>query len=69
MKRSKRRIVLERVALEFEPGRRYDEKEVNAIVGAFFTDHASLRRYLVDEGFLDRDHGEYWRTGGRVDID
>lgn len=69
MKRSKRRIVLERVALEFEPGRRYDEKEVNAIVGAFFTDHASLRRYLVDEGFLDRDHGEYWRAGGRVDID
>ena len=69
MKRSKRRIVLERVALEFEPGRRYDEKEVNAIVGAFFTDHASLRRYLVDEGFLDRDHGEYWRTGGRVDIE
>jgi hypothetical protein len=69
MKRSKRRIVLERVALEFEPGRRYDEKEVNVIVGAFFTDHASLRRYLVDEGFLDRDHGEYWRTGGRVDVD
>ena len=27
MKRSKRRIVLERVALEFEPGRRYDEKD------------------------------------------
>jgi hypothetical protein len=69
MKRSKRRIVLERVALEFEPGRRYHEKEVNAIVGAFFTDHASLRRYLVDEGFLDRDHGEYWRAGGRVDVD
>jgi hypothetical protein len=69
MKRSKRRIVLERIALEFEPGRRYDEKEVNAIVGAFFTDHASLRRYLVDEGFLDRDHGEYWRTGGRVDVE
>ena len=29
--------------------------------------HAALRRYLVDEGFLDRDHGEYWRSGGRVD--
>jgi len=68
MKRSKRRIVLERVALEFEPGRRYEEKEVNVIVGAFFNDHAALRRYLVDEGFLDRDHGVYWRTGGRVDV-
>jgi hypothetical protein len=69
MKRSKRRIVLERIALEFEPGRRYDEREVNAIVGAFFNDHAALRRYLVDEGFLDRDHGVYWRAGGRVDVD
>jgi hypothetical protein len=29
-KRSKRRMVLERIALEFEPGRRYAEKEVNA---------------------------------------
>ena len=69
MKRTKRRIVLERIALEFEPGRRYDEKEVNVIVGGFFNDHASLRRYLVDEGFLDRDHGTYWRAGGRVDVD
>ena len=67
-KESKRRIVLERVALEFEPGRRYDEKEVNVIVGRFFHDYASLRRYLVDEGFLDREGGVYWRAGGRVDL-
>jgi len=67
MKVSKRRIVLERIALEFEPGRRYDEREVNAVVGAFFNDHAALRRYLVDEGFLDRKTGVYWRAGGRVD--
>jgi hypothetical protein len=67
-KESKRRIVLERVAVEFEPGVRYDEKEVNVIVGRFFNDYAALRRYLVDEGFLARDHGEYWRTGGRVDV-
>jgi hypothetical protein len=66
-KESKRRIVLERIALEFEPGVRYEEREVNALVARFFDDHASLRRYLVDEGFLDRDHGVYWRSGGRVD--
>jgi hypothetical protein len=66
-KESKRRIVLERIALEFEPGRRYDEKEVNLIVGAFYNDYAAIRRSLVDDGFLDRDHGVYWRTGGRVD--
>ena len=67
-KESKRRIVLERIAMEFEPGIHYDERTVNAIVGTFHTDHAALRRYLVDEGFLDRDRGEYWRSGGRVPI-
>jgi hypothetical protein len=65
-KEAKRRIVLERIAVEFEPGVHYDEPTVNAIVGRFHNDHAALRRYLVDEGFLDRDRGEYWRSGGRV---
>jgi hypothetical protein len=41
---------------------------VNAIVGVFFNDHAALRRSLVDEGFLDRRAGEYWRAGDRVDV-
>jgi hypothetical protein len=67
-KEAKRRIVLERIAIEFEPGARYEEREVNAIVGRFFNDYASIRRYLVDDGFLAREHGEYWRTGGRVDV-
>ena len=66
-KASKRHVVLERIALEFEPGVRYDEKEVNVIVGRFLGDYASLRRYLVDEGFLTRERGIYWRTGGRVE--
>ena len=66
-KESKRLIVLERIAIEFEPGTRYGEREVNAIVGRFFNDFASIRRYLVDDGFLAREHGEYWRTGGRID--
>ena len=67
-KEAKRRIVLERIAVEFEPGVRYDEKTVNAIVGRFFNDYAAIRRYLIDERFLDRDHGEYWRAGGRVQL-
>jgi hypothetical protein len=67
-KASKRRIVLERIAIEFEPGVRYDELEVNVIVGRFFNDYASIRRYLVDEGFLERERGVYWRAGGRLDL-
>ena len=64
--RSKRLVVLERLALEFEPGVRYDEREVNALLRRFHPDHATLRRQLVDEGYLDRSAGEYWRSGGRV---
>ncbi len=67
-KESKRRIVLERIALEFEPGVRYDEPTVNALVGRFHNDYAALRRYLVDEGLLSREGGRYWRTGGAVEV-
>jgi hypothetical protein len=63
---SKRLVVLERLALEFEPGRQYEEAQVNAVLHRFHDDHATLRRALVDEGFLDRAGGRYWRSGGRV---
>jgi len=66
-KRSRRLVLLEHVALRFEVGVRYKESEVNLILRNLHEDYATLRRYLVDEGFLSRDHGEYWRTGGRVD--
>lgn len=66
--RSKRLVVLQRLALEFEPGERYPEADVNARLAAFHDDVAALRRALVDEGFLDRAEGRYWRAGGRVDL-
>ena len=64
--RQKRLIVLDWLAQAFEPGVRYQEREVNEIVGARHPDPAALRRYLVDEGLLDRAGGEYWRSGGTV---
>jgi hypothetical protein len=67
--RSKRLVVLDRLAQEFEPGRRYPERTVNAILRRWHDDPAALRRYLVDEGFLSRDAGVYWRTGGSVSVE
>jgi hypothetical protein len=67
-KRSKRLVILNRLALEFEVGVRYPEREVNEILRRFHDDYAGLRRYLVDEGILSRDRAEYWRTGGPVPI-
>jgi hypothetical protein len=58
------------LALEFDPGRRYDESEVNEILGAFHPDWSTLRRGMVDEGLLDREAAVganlYWRSGGRM---
>ncbi len=66
--RSKRLVVLDFLAQEFEPGARYPEREVNRRLRAYHPDVASLRRYLVDEGFLSRDARGYWRTGGTVPV-
>ncbi|CAN7440898.1 DUF2087 domain-containing protein [Terrabacter sp. LjRoot27] len=63
----KRLVVLDLLSQEFEPGERYDETQVNNRLRAFHPDVAALRRYLVEEGFLDRADGFYWRSGGTVD--
>lgn len=65
-KRRDRLVVLDELAQRFEPGRRYTEARVNAILAVVHPDTAALRRYLVDERFLDREAGEYWRIGGSV---
>jgi hypothetical protein len=67
-KRGKRLVVLTRLALEFEPGIRYPEREVNEVLHRFHDDHVTLRRYLIDEGLLSRDQGQYWRSGGPVEV-
>ncbi|MGI5178799.1 DUF2087 domain-containing protein [Dactylosporangium sp. CA-152071] len=64
----KRLVVLEHIASSFELGVRYPEREVNAVLRAWFDDHAALRRYLVDNQLLSRADGVYWRTGGPVAV-
>jgi hypothetical protein len=50
----KRNAVLRYLAERFEPERMYSEKEVNEIIRPVHEDVASLRRYMVDGGFLTR---------------
>ena len=57
---SKRLIVLRYLAENvFERKHKYPEKEVNQLLGARHPDAASLRRYLVDEGFMTRKSSVY----------
>jgi hypothetical protein len=65
---AKRLVVLDHICRVFDIGVRYPEKEVNALLRAFHDDHAALRRYLVEEGFLARENNIYWRTGGHVEL-
>ena len=64
----KRLVLLDLVAGEFEIGVRYTEGEVNDRLRRFHPDVAALRRYLVDDGFMDREAGVYWRSGGSVEV-
>jgi len=43
----------------FERKRKYPEKEVNQLLAVRHPDAASLRRYLVDEGFMTRKNSVY----------
>lgn len=68
-KRTKQLVLLDRVSALFEPGRTYDELEVNRILLAVHDDYVALRRLLVDFEFLEREFGYYWRCGGTFEID
>ena len=65
-KESKRLVVLDHIAQRFEPGERYTEKQINASLSQIHEDTATLRRDMVDFGFMDRADGAYWRSGGTV---
>lgn len=68
-KHTRRLVVLDELAQRFEPGEKYTERQVNALLSASDVDVATLRRNLVDHGLLERADGSYWRSGGRFDID
>ncbi|MFO7545102.1 MAG: metalloregulator ArsR/SmtB family transcription factor [Trueperaceae bacterium] len=57
-------VVLRHVLAAFEPGRRYPEPAVNAILERYHEDTARLRRAMVDHGYMEREGGggAYWMT-------
>src|SRR5487761_1022019 len=63
VQRKKRMAILRWLVEDFRPGTRYPESEVNRIITRRHPDFATLRRYLVDEELMQRQHGIYWRTG------
>lgn len=58
-KRKQRVIVLQELLKRFEPGKTYPEAEVNDVLRDAHEDYATLRRELVDYGFMVREKGIY----------
>lgn len=57
--RKKRVVVLQHLVERFTPGEKYPERTVNDILRTAHDDFATLRRELVDYGFMRREHGIY----------
>lgn len=62
VKEKRKLAILTHLVKRFEPGIRYTEKEVTEILKKAHADHATLRRYLIEYGFMsrERDCSAYW---------
>jgi len=61
----KKQVVVRWLAEQIDPERRWTEREFNQWLAQFNEDYATLRRYLVDGGYMARENGIYWRTSNQ----
>ncbi|MGL4762271.1 MAG: DUF2087 domain-containing protein [Sarcina sp.] len=61
-KAKKKIIILGEIVKNFSVGRTYTEKEINIELKRIFADYATLRRALIEYGFIERsnDCSKYW---------
>ncbi|GAA0337892.1 DUF2087 domain-containing protein [Bacillus carboniphilus] len=61
-KEKRKIIILQHIIKRFELNKKYTEKDINTILKSIFHDFATIRRYLIEYGFMDRskDCTEYW---------
>lgn len=62
LKEKQKLVVLQEIAKRFDGDRTYSEKEVNQVLKPVYDDYVTVRRYLIEYGFLDRkvDGSQYW---------
>ncbi|MBU9720373.1 MULTISPECIES: DUF2087 domain-containing protein [Bacillaceae] len=61
-KEKRKIIILQEIVKRFDKNRGYSEKEVNEILKSIYSDFVTIRRYMIEYGFMDRnkDGSEYW---------
>lgn len=60
-RRKKQAVIMRWVVEQFEDSVEYPEATMNERLKQLHPDHASLRRYLIEHGLMQRDQGIYWR--------
>ncbi|UNK16530.1 DUF2087 domain-containing protein [Paenibacillus sp. N3/727] len=62
LKEKQRYVVLREIATRFQLGKTYTEPEVNEILKGVYDDYVTVRRFLIEYGFIDRepDGSKYW---------
>ena len=63
--RKKRDVVLRWLVTRFQPGARYTEPQVNALLRQAHSDFATLRRELIMGKLMRRENNVYWRDNSR----
>ncbi|MBF6613790.1 MAG: DUF2087 domain-containing protein [Chloroflexi bacterium] len=61
-KQSQLVIILDQIALSFDAGKEYAERDVNIMLEEINEDYCTLRRALVDYGYMSRENGIYRRN-------
>ncbi|TLS36837.1 DUF2087 domain-containing protein [Pseudalkalibacillus caeni] len=61
-KEKRKIIILQHILKSFDPDKVYTEKEVSEKLKAMFHDFVTIRRYLIEYGFMlrNRDCSQYW---------
>lgn len=62
LKEKQRYVVLREISTRFQSGQIYTEAEVNEILKGVYDDYVTVRRFLIEYGFIDRepDGSKYW---------
>lgn len=68
VKEKRKLVLLALIAVKFDEGRSYTEKEVNEIIRPIYADYVTIRRYLIEYGYLDRtpSGSSYWVKNGKA---
>ncbi len=61
VQRKKKLICYEQIAAYFEPGKVYEEREVNEIILPIHEDYCTIRRDMISEGIFRREGSRYVR--------